>query len=75
MAGLVKSYRKHIRTLSGGGLSTRRKRISCNRLSSSLSSDISADPASDGLGGDMTDNEVDNSESVPTVSSIETGSE
>jgi len=64
-----------MRTLSGGGLSARRKRVSRNRLSSSLSSDISADPASDGLGGDMTNNEVDDSESVPTISSVETGSE
>jgi hypothetical protein len=36
---------------------------------------MSADPASDGLGGDVTDDEVDDSESVPTVSSVETGSE
>jgi len=75
VAGLVKSYRKRIRTPSGGGLSARRKRVLRSRLSSSSSSDISADPASDGLGGDVTDNEVDDSESVPTVSSVETGSE
>lgn len=75
MAGLVKSHRKRIRTLSGGGLSARRKRVLRSRLSSSSSSDMSADPASDGLGGDVTDDEVDDSESVPTVSSVETGSE
>ncbi|KYG40369.1 hypothetical protein M433DRAFT_8892, partial [Acidomyces richmondensis BFW] len=74
VAGLVKSHRKRMRTPSGGGSSARRKRVSRNRLSSSSSSDMSADPASDGLGGDVTD-EVDGSESVPTVSSVETGSE
>ncbi|KXL47208.1 MAG: hypothetical protein FE78DRAFT_30220 [Acidomyces sp. 'richmondensis'] len=75
MAGLVKSYRKRIRTLSEGGSSARGKRVSRNRLSSSSSSDISADPASDGLGGDVTNNKVDSSERVPTISSVETGSE
>jgi len=75
VAGLVKSYRKRIRTLSGGGLSARRKRVLRSRLSSSSSSDISADPASDGLGGNITNNEVDNSKSMPTISSVETGSE
>jgi len=54
MAGLVKSHRKRMRTLSGGGLSARRKRVLRSCLSSSLSSDMSADPASDGLGGDTT---------------------
>jgi len=75
VAGLVKSHRKRMRTPSGGGLSARRKRVLRSRLSSSSSSDMSADPASDGLGGNVTDDEVDDSESVPTVSSVETGSE